>query len=210
MKTCRICGEGFVPKRPRQQLYCSKRCRVQSRRTWKPSTAECICGNTFTTRDSRHRFCSASCGSRFRPRNNVPNCAWCNRPRPPGTGAGPRPLWPYICAECFHPLRHVLLRLRKHHVPIERVRKLRDDPHCEVCGVDIVTPCEPRLGHPSERRPLLVVDHDHSCCPGNKSCGGCIRGLICHSCNVAEGFLRGDPQRAYALADYMDRITELP
>jgi hypothetical protein len=29
----------------------------------------------------------------------------------------------------------------------------------------------------------LHVDHDHSCCPGRKSCGKCLRGLICGECN---------------------------
>jgi hypothetical protein len=28
------------------------------------------------------------------------------------------------------------------------------------------------------------VDHNHRCCPGTKSCGKCIRGLLCFRCNV--------------------------
>lgn len=29
----------------------------------------------------------------------------------------------------------------------------------------------------------LSVDHDHECCPGARSCGKCIRGLLCGDCN---------------------------
>lgn len=28
-----------------------------------------------------------------------------------------------------------------------------------------------------------IVDHDHSCCPGEKSCGKCVRSLIDKKCN---------------------------
>jgi len=34
----------------------------------------------------------------------------------------------------------------------------------------------------------LAVDHDRRCCPGVKSCGKCIRGLLCGSCNPKLGF----------------------
>lgn len=41
----------------------------------------------------------------------------------------------------------------------------------------------------------LHVDHDHSCCPGRKSCGKCIRGILCHSCNTAIGSMEDDQAR---------------
>lgn len=51
----------------------------------------------------------------------------------------------------------------------------------------------------------LAVDHDHACCPGNTSCGRCVRGLLCAGCNTAIGHVKDDPQRLRKAADYLDR-----
>lgn len=47
----------------------------------------------------------------------------------------------------------------------------------------------------------LSVDHDHLCCKGLRSCGKCIRGLLCSSCNFAIGHLADDEARI------MDALT---
>jgi hypothetical protein len=38
----------------------------------------------------------------------------------------------------------------------------------------------------------LTVDHNHGCCPVGRSCGKCVRGLLCHGCNMRLGQLESD------------------
>ena len=48
---------------------------------------------------------------------------------------------------------------------------------CAICGA-----------MPNAQR--FPVDHDHDCCPDAKrSCGKCVRGILCVPCNVALGRL---------------------
>ena len=47
---------------------------------------------------------------------------------------------------------------------------------CAICRTD--TPGGAGTWH---------VDHDHRCCPGRETCGRCLRGLLCYSCNHALG-----------------------
>ena len=60
---------------------------------------------------------------------------------------------------------------------------------CEVCG---------SMGR-------LHIDHDHNCCPGRKTCGNCIRGVLCGNCNHAEGQLKSNPEIILALYRYVRR-----
>lgn len=56
----------------------------------------------------------------------------------------------------------------------------------------------------------LHIDHDHTCCNSKKrSCGRCVRGVLCSNCNVALGLIRDDPNRAIALANYLMRFQNV-
>ena len=48
------------------------------------------------------------------------------------------------------------------------------------------------------------VDHDHRCCPGLKSCGECVRGLLCRNCNRALGLLKDSASVLRSLALWVD------
>jgi hypothetical protein len=53
---------------------------------------------------------------------------------------------------------------------------------------------------------MLAVDHDHACCPDpGKSCGRCLRGLLCGSCNQGIGKFQDEPERLRAAAAYLER-----
>jgi hypothetical protein len=48
----------------------------------------------------------------------------------------------------------------------------------------------------------VCIDHDHGCCPDEKSsCGKCIRGLLCLPCNTALGQIERKYEMARAYLD---------
>lgn len=58
----------------------------------------------------------------------------------------------------------------------------------------------------------LHVDHDHSCCPARggsaRTCGKCVRGLICGPCNRGLGLFFDDPRALERAAKYLRRQLE--
>jgi hypothetical protein len=51
---------------------------------------------------------------------------------------------------------------------------------------------------PFEDDQVIYVDHDHACCPDEgRSCGACVRGLLCLRCNSALGHM----ERMWDLAE---------
>lgn len=58
------------------------------------------------------------------------------------------------------------------------------------------------------RTPLGIgefhIDHDHSCCPGEKSCGRCVRGVVCSGCNLGMGCFKDSTERLMQAAAYLE------
>lgn len=67
---------------------------------------------------------------------------------------------------------------------------------CAVCASDISI--------------HFVVDHDHACCPGSdsslRSCGKCVRGLLCDRCNLGLGSFRDSVTALQGAIEYLNRF----
>lgn len=87
------------------------------------------------------------------------------------------------------------LTLRKFGLTLEAYDDLllRQEARCAIC----------RTAEPGGRHGTWHVDHDHTCCPHGKSCGGCIRGLLCQNCNIGLGHFLDDPARLMAAVQYL-------
>jgi hypothetical protein len=49
----------------------------------------------------------------------------------------------------------------------------------------------------------FVVDHDHYCCPGRKTCGNCTRGIICENCNRVLGSVKDSKDLLKNMINYL-------
>lgn len=68
---------------------------------------------------------------------------------------------------------------------------------CVICG-----------GVNSDRS--LQVDHNHDCCPGESTCGNCLRGLLCGLCNTGLGAFKNDPNLLLTAIKYLEENKGSP
>lgn len=56
---------------------------------------------------------------------------------------------------------------------------------------------------PPKEGQRLCVDHDHACCPRERCCGECIRGLLCMKCNMLLGHAEDNTERLDSAKEYL-------
>ena len=87
-------------------------------------------------------------------------------------------------------------RAAKYSMTVEEMEAFTAVSVCSLCG----TTESPGRG--------FHIDHDHACCPDADSCGRCVRGLLCHHCNVALGNLNDDPELLRKAAAYIEGFRD--
>lgn len=107
------------------------------------------------------------------------------------------------CRDCSHALPKVPYAKKREQKLLRRFNmssaefdeRLRfQGGRCAICRTE-----EP--GGPGTWR----VDHDHKCCPEERTCGQCVRALLCHLCNAGLGFFKDDSARLREAANYLER-----
>lgn len=135
-------------------------------------------------------YCKMHCTRNYRHGSPTPmvDCFGClNRFEftYPGTtfdkqGNGPQKHW---CVECSN-------LIEKHKVwlkPVNHAHILHFYHLTKIDYLKILISQSFSCGLCNRQGKKLVVDHDHECCSSNKSCGKCIRGLVCYDCNIFLG-----------------------
>jgi recombination endonuclease VII len=119
-------------------------------------------------------------------------CATCNVYKSWGDFAPSAPLWPERRHSC-RPCERTRVQIARHGLTAAQRQLVADTQGgCRICGHD----------EPGPKG--WVIDHDRSCCPSDKSCPKCRRGVLCLWCNMSLGSAFDRPQILRAAAEYIE------
>lgn len=196
---CRGCGSHFFPTWHTVRFCddCKKRLRdentkaTDSYRVFDSLMTSCRnCEGKFSPRHKANVFCSRFCAQEHRRNNKIqefasrestavcPNC---------GDRFEKTYSWQKFCTgQCRDKFDRSQPEFRdrrlwtyyKLRLPDVQDRLLAQGNQCPICE---------RSFDGSSKASSWVVDHDHSCCPAQPTCGECNRGIICGGCNTALG-----------------------
>lgn len=98
------------------------------------------------------------------------------------------------CRTCKYDKR----RESKHGLSVNELNAIlnEQDGRCAICK---------RMFHADE---TPCVDHDHRCCSGRRSCGKCVRGLLCSNCNAGIGMLGDNVDVLSNAVEYLAARTQ--
>lgn len=180
--------------------------------------ATCLtCGKTWTAgkfgtvprfcegcRLQRHRAKSRAANSKRRgqtPKGPTYTCTACGNVSPTPARPGMPPKLCDVCANqnILDQKRRMWVdkNLKRYSMTAERFVAMVEAQgnKCAICGTS----------NPGGRVSRWIIDHDHSCCGPGVSCGKCVRGLLCSSCNQAVGLLNDDEAILLAAIEYLKR-----
>ncbi|MGY5055115.1 endonuclease domain-containing protein [Streptomyces sp. 900105755] len=207
--TCGYCG-AQVEGRRRTKKYCSPECARKARRDanaacrfescQKPSHSDDLCQGHYRQKWE---------GKKLAPlRDNIPRlskcgkykqCYVCEERKPTAEfdsyARGDTSIVASRCKEC----RNLYEQARRFSLTVPELKETLSKG-CHMCG----------SGESGSVR-NLHIDHDHKCCPrvGNssRSCGKCVRGALCHSCNLIIGHANDSIDRLRAAIRYLEKFA---
>jgi hypothetical protein len=59
--------------------------------------------------------------------------------------------------------------------------------------------------HPFKDNSDICVDHNHECCPTDKTCGNCVRGLLCRRHNSGLGMFNDNADELLDAVEYLQK-----
>lgn len=219
MKSCTKClaakpaDEFYVDKVGCQQTRCRDCVRAASRAYYAKSlraahdtgelTLQCQeCNKQFTylkTTGPRRKYCGERCKAQAgeakrleREATRVRRCRVCR------TSENVTRVGKPICKGCRKEDRNNTETNRRRRLNMYGLTSAQFDEmvalqrgQCAICATD----------DPGTRG--WQIDHDHACCPGIGSCGACVRGLLCHHCNVLLGNAKDSVDRLRQAEKYL-------